>query len=1172
MVKKRLLACALSLLMIGGTISYPVPAAAADPTALTSEGGELQSGSYELTGPLTLSENLTIPAGAEVTLDLKGSTLTGNGTGSVITIENGASLTLTDSGESGTVTGGNSASGGGIYNNGTLLMTGGTVTDNTAQQGGGIYSSGSMTLQNVDITDNSATGKMLFGGGISIGAADDDVKIENCTITGNTAVSGGGGIAYVDSDSSGKYVRITDCIVTDNSAQGGVQSGGGGILTYGNAAVSNCYITDNTAGYSGGGVAFGPTPTLGITPSLMLSNSIIQKNSAGTYGGGIVTSSIDSLTISGGSVTGNTSANGGGIAAVLTGFTLTDGGVIANNTASTGGDDVYFMYKYPGIEMTGNPLTLPSPSSFGIDGVAQWFEDAPDMRYEGNETVVARYDSFTEEKQDHYLSAGQIFTVTFDSRGGSQTAPRFAADGHTISEPPAPTLEKYIFTGWFTDEAAEASRFDFSTPITDDLTLYAGWERDFENYPVYTLTYESNGGTVYDVEEYEGGTTVTLDKEPARNGYTFTGWYADSDLTQKIDSILLDDNKTVYAGWEEYTEPCITIEFDTRGGTPAPDPVVIPYSCILEDEDGSAYYEYLNNLEPVADPQLPGYDFSYWSFDYIGTGIEDDDPYVSSEMEALKIEVDTVIESLSEALKSGSYEGEQLTDEELQNLRLELSVYKSYYRTLVYSDDLDDPFVGLTETELEAKFDQWQFGILAMPIESIPFLFLDGIDDLPDDGYTVTLHAEYEKDSSPVYLGGTVNITPADLTIYTGGAEGSGAYVTENETGSAVISSDFPRPLFHVSVTDGSDPADITVNGENGQEWTFEAANSPAENGETLYYIVPQNQDGTQEPVRVQYTDGNGSFYTDDDFDPAQAGTSMTLNSELYMGDVNLGKVTAQSSDETPYALSAGQGTLTVRVVVGEQESAISQVLKEGDEITLSYGEIAAVAAEGTTFTVNSTTVPVDDDSQISLLADDICEKGAGPDTGRTAALESRAEEITGVSAENAEHESKYLDLVDVKNGNAWVTPSEDITVYWAYPEGTDSSTEFTLLHFAGLHRDNPADTASGILEWENVEKIPVTNTEDGIAFTVGAGGFSPFVLTWEKESEPEVPSEPTNPPSDAENPGGGAGNGGANTDTGNAAAVQTGDTLNTTPMILVLLISAGTSLAMILYRRRFQK
>ena len=390
MVKKRLLACALSLLMIGGTISYPVPAAAADPTALTSEGGELQSGSYELTGPLTLSENLTIPAGAEVTLDLKGSTLTGNGTGSVITIENGASLTLTDSGESGTVTGGNSASGGGIYNNGTLLMTGGTVTDNTAQQGGGIYSSGSMTLQNVDITDNSATGKMLFGGGISIGAADDDVKIENCTITGNTAVSGGGGIAYVDSDSSGKYVRITDCIVTDNSAQGGVQSGGGGILTYGNAAVSNCYITDNTAGYSGGGVAFGPTPTLGITPSLMLSNSIIQKNSAGTYGGGIVTSSIDSLTISGGSVTGNTSANGGGIAAVLTGFTLTDGGVIANNTASTGGDDVYFMYKYPGIEMTGNPLTLPSPSSFGIDGVAQWFEDAPDMRYEGNETVVAR--------------------------------------------------------------------------------------------------------------------------------------------------------------------------------------------------------------------------------------------------------------------------------------------------------------------------------------------------------------------------------------------------------------------------------------------------------------------------------------------------------------------------------------------------------------------------------------------------------------------------------------------------------------------------------------------------------------------------------------------------------------------------------------------------------------
>ncbi len=35
-----------------------------------------------------------------------------------------------------------------------------------------------------------------------------------------------------------------------------------------------------------------------------------------------------------------------------------------------------------------------------------------------------------------------------------------------------------------------------------------------------------------------------------REGYTFTGWYADKDLTEKISTIKMTSNKTVYAGWE----------------------------------------------------------------------------------------------------------------------------------------------------------------------------------------------------------------------------------------------------------------------------------------------------------------------------------------------------------------------------------------------------------------------------------------------------------------------------------------------------------------------------------------------------------------------------------------------------------------------------------------------
>ena len=66
----------------------------------------------------------------------------------------------------------------------------------------------------------------------------------------------------------------------------------------------------------------------------------------------------------------------------------------------------------------------------------------------------------------------------------------------------------------------------------------------------YTLHYESNGGTSYKDESYSSGTTVTLDKAPTRESYTFTGWYADKALTDKITNVKMTGNKTVYAGWE----------------------------------------------------------------------------------------------------------------------------------------------------------------------------------------------------------------------------------------------------------------------------------------------------------------------------------------------------------------------------------------------------------------------------------------------------------------------------------------------------------------------------------------------------------------------------------------------------------------------------------------------
>lgn len=65
----------------------------------------------------------------------------------------------------------------------------------------------------------------------------------------------------------------------------------------------------------------------------------------------------------------------------------------------------------------------------------------------------------------------------------------------------------------------------------------------------YILHYASNGGTSYKDESCSSGTKVTLDKTPTRESYTFTGWYTDEELTDKITSVTMTSDKTVYAGW-----------------------------------------------------------------------------------------------------------------------------------------------------------------------------------------------------------------------------------------------------------------------------------------------------------------------------------------------------------------------------------------------------------------------------------------------------------------------------------------------------------------------------------------------------------------------------------------------------------------------------------------------
>lgn len=64
-------------------------------------------------------------------------------------------------------------------------------------------------------------------------------------------------------------------------------------------------------------------------------------------------------------------------------------------------------------------------------------------------------------------------TVTFDSNGGSAVASQTVDDKAKAKEPTAPTRSGWTLEGWYLD----GTKYDFNTPVAQDITLKAGWRK-----------------------------------------------------------------------------------------------------------------------------------------------------------------------------------------------------------------------------------------------------------------------------------------------------------------------------------------------------------------------------------------------------------------------------------------------------------------------------------------------------------------------------------------------------------------------------------------------------------------------------------------------------------------------------------------------------------------------
>ena len=76
---------------------------------------------------------------------------------------------------------------------------------------------------------------------------------------------------------------------------------------------------------------------------------------------------------------------------------------------------------------------------------------------------------------------------------------------------------------------------------------------------IYTLTFDTNGGSAISKVSKTRGTTVDLTGyTPTRDGYTFDGWYSNRELTIKVTSIKLTSNTTIYAKWTAKSDMSFT--------------------------------------------------------------------------------------------------------------------------------------------------------------------------------------------------------------------------------------------------------------------------------------------------------------------------------------------------------------------------------------------------------------------------------------------------------------------------------------------------------------------------------------------------------------------------------------------------------------------------------------
>ncbi|MDO9628997.1 MAG: InlB B-repeat-containing protein, partial [Acholeplasmataceae bacterium] len=146
-----------------------------------------------------------------------------------------------------------------------------------------------------------------------------------------------------------------------------------------------------------------------------------------------------------------------------------------------------------------------------------------------------------------------------------------------VVKPQDPNEFGKIFEGWFVG----LNEFDFTTPITENLVI----EAKFIDAQVFSITFESNEGSLVSPIQFYENQKITQLPKPTKDLYRFSNWYLDSELTLLFNQEYLESSITLYAKYVLMGELIFEENFSYAIGThlgATPWNEVKPGSAIIE--------------------------------------------------------------------------------------------------------------------------------------------------------------------------------------------------------------------------------------------------------------------------------------------------------------------------------------------------------------------------------------------------------------------------------------------------------------------------------------------------------------------------------------------------------------------------------------------------------------